>query len=164
MSSVSGSRVRTEASSTTVSSAPMGSPGVETRCPGESFGSKMPRACLLGEANRGRGGAIGGRGLEVIVVIGHVAEAGYDVVGEGADVGVVVLNGEVVLAAGDGDAVFGAGQLVLQRQKVLVAAQLRVIFHHHQQAAERAIELVIGRHGLLRRAGSAQGGAGAGDL
>lgn len=61
-----------------------------------------------------------GFGFEVGVVAGEAAEAGYQTVGKEGDVGVVVLNGFVVAAALDGDAVLRAGQFVLEAEEILV--------------------------------------------
>src|SRR5579859_5036198 len=67
------------------------------------------------------GGLAGaGFGFEVGVVASEAAEAGDQAVGEKRDVGVVVLNGFVVAAALDSDAVFRSSQLVLEAEKVFV--------------------------------------------
>ena len=64
---------------------------------------------------------------------------------------VVFLDFFIVLAALDHDSVFGAGQLVLQSKKVFVGLQIGIIFDHHQEAADSAIELRVGVNLLLRR-------------
>ena len=51
---------------------------------------------------------------EVVIIPLESRPPGKDVVGEKADVGVVILDGLVIPAAFDGDAVFGSGQFVLQ--------------------------------------------------
>jgi hypothetical protein len=62
------------------------------------------------------------RGLEVGVVALEAGPTGENVVGEERDVGVVVLDQFIVAAALDGDAVFGAGQLILQAKEIFVGA------------------------------------------
>src|SRR5437667_2901109 len=57
--------------------------------------------------------------------------------GEAADVGVVAVHGIVVVLAGDGDAVLGPLELVLERPEVLVRLELRVALRDGEQAAER---------------------------
>ena len=72
-----------------------------------------------GELNLGGfAGCFGG--LEVGFVAFEAGPAGEDAVGEQADVGVVGLDGVVVALAFHGDAIFGAGQFVLQSQEVFV--------------------------------------------
>src|SRR4029077_8993973 len=50
--------------------------------------------------------------------------------GDGSDLGVVGLDRFDVVAPGDGDAVFGAFELRLQRKEILVRLQVRIILHH----------------------------------
>src|SRR5213596_1614342 len=57
--------------------------------------------------------------------------------GEAADVRVVAVHGIVVVLAGDGDAVLGPLELVLERPEVLVRLELRVALRDGEQAAER---------------------------
>ena len=61
-----------------------------------------------------------GFGFEVGVVAGEAAEASDEAVREERDVGVVVLHGFVVATAFDGDAIFGAGEFVLEAEEILV--------------------------------------------
>ena len=99
----------------------------------------MQRDCRL-ERNLGSI-ASAGLGLEIGVVALEAEHGRCDVVGEQLDIGVVALHGFVVLAALHRDAIFSAGQFVLQAQEIFVGFQLRIIFHHHQQAAESAVQL-----------------------
>ena len=85
------------------------------------------RGWSWGGCGSGRGAEIyfgdfagAGFGFEVGVVAGEAAEAGYEAVGEERDVGVVVLDGFVVAAALDGDAIFGAGEFVLEAEEIFV--------------------------------------------
>src|SRR5450755_277263 len=87
----------------------------------------------------GLAGAFGG--LEVGFVAMEAGPAGEEAVGEQADVGVVGLDRIVVALAFDGDAIFGAGQFVLQAQEIFVGFELRVVFHYDEQAAQGAVEL-----------------------
>jgi hypothetical protein len=45
----------------------------------------------------------------------------------------------------DGDAVLGALELALEGEEVLVGLQLGIALHRHEEPAERARELVLGR-------------------
>jgi hypothetical protein len=58
--------------------------------------------------------------LEVGVVALVAGPSREEAVGELADKGVIRLDGVVVVLAGDGDAVFGAGEFVLQAEEVFV--------------------------------------------
>jgi hypothetical protein len=63
------------------------------------------------------------------------------------DVRVVLVYGGVVVVARDGDAVLGAGQLVLQHPEVLIRFQVRIRLDDGEQSAECAGELGVGgRH------------------
>ncbi len=84
-------------------------------------------------------------GLEVGVVLLEAGDARPDAVGELQDEGVVVLDGVVVALAGHSDAVLRARQLILQAHELLAGAQLRVVFREQQQAANRPVELPVGR-------------------
>src|SRR5580698_7905405 len=88
--------------------------------------------------------AAGGGGLEVGVVAFVAGPAGEEAVGELEDVGVIGLDGVVVIFAGDGDAVFGAGEFVLQAEEIFVGFELRVVFNDGEEAAECAVELSVG--------------------
>src|SRR5580698_3818519 len=66
-----------------------------------------------------------GAGLEVGVVAFIAGPGGEEAVGELADVGVIGLDGVVVIFASDGDAIFGAGEFVLQAEEILVGFELR---------------------------------------
>ena len=88
--------------------------------------------------------AAGGGGLEVGVVAFVAGPRGEEAVGELKDVGVIGLDGVVVIFAGDGDAVFGAGEFVLEAEEVFVGFELRIIFDDGEEAAESAVELAVG--------------------
>src|SRR5450432_3712644 len=64
-------------------------------------------------------------GLEIGLVALEASHAGDQAVGEQRNVGVVVLHHLVVVAALDGDAIFRAGQLILQAHEIFVGFQLR---------------------------------------
>src|SRR5277367_6280520 len=81
-------------------------------------------------------------GFEVGVVAGEAAKAGDEAVGEEGDVGVVVLDGFVVAAALDGDAVFGAGEFVLETHEIFVGFELGIIFGEDKDFGERGFELI----------------------
>ena len=85
-----------------------------------------------------------GAGLEVGVVAFVAGPAGEEAVGEEADVGVIGLDGIVVMFAIDGDAIFGAGEFVLEAEEVSVGFELRIIFDDCEQAADGAVELSVG--------------------
>ncbi len=76
---------------------------------------------------------------------------------EGADLGVVGLDGLDKVAAGHGDAVFGAFKLGLQGQEVLVGLQVRVALGHHHQTAEGAAQAILGLLELLEFLGIVEG-------
>src|SRR5947199_10144842 len=69
----------------------------------------------------------GGAGLEVSVVDMEAKHVRPDAVRELAHEGVVVAQALVIVPAGYADPVFGARQLILQAQELLVGAQLRVV-------------------------------------
>ena len=77
---------------------------------------------------------------------------------------VVFLDALVVPHPFDGDAVFGAGQLVHQPIELLVRAELRVVLDDRQQSAERRGLLVGGLDRFLRRFGREQPRSGIGDV
>jgi hypothetical protein len=108
--------------------------------------------------------AAGGAGLEVGVVAFVAGPSGEEAVGELADVGVVGLDGVVVVLAGDSDAVFGSGELILQAEKIFVGFELRIIFDDSEQATESAIELTVGGDFVGRSLSVEQCGAGFGDF
>src|SRR5208337_426411 len=83
-----------------------------------------------------------------------------DVIREKTDVGVVILDGLVIAAALDGDAVFGSGQLVLKGQEVLIGFEIGIVLDDGQQPAQGAIQLAIRSDPVCRRSGAQQGGAG----
>src|SRR5712692_1296797 len=111
------------------------------------------------------GGLTGGRrGCEISLVTLEAGPTGEQAVGEQADKGVVVRQSFVVAPPLGGNAVFCACQLILQAQKILVGLELRVVFDDHQQATQRAVELIIGGDALGRRAGAEQGRTRIGDV
>jgi len=61
-----------------------------------------------------------GGGLEVGVVAFVAGPAGEEAVGELEDVGVIGPDAVVVIFAGDGDAVFGACEFVLEAEEIFV--------------------------------------------
>ncbi len=67
-----------------------------------------------------------------------------DVLGEELQLGVVVLNGLVVDAARLQDPVFGAFQLELQALEVLIGLEIGVVLHDNEQAAEGAVDAIVG--------------------
>src|SRR5262249_2167088 len=73
--------------------------------------------------------------LEVGLVAGKAAHAGDQAVGEERDESVVLLNHIVVAAPLDSDAVFGAGELVLQAEKIFIGFELGIVFRDDQQTA-----------------------------
>jgi hypothetical protein len=85
-----------------------------------------------------------GGGLEVGVVAFIAGPGGEEAVGELADVGVIGLDGVVVVFAGDGDAIFGAGEFVLQAEEILVGLELGIVFDDGEEAADGAVELAVG--------------------
>ena len=80
------------------------------------------------------------------------------------DISVVVLQCLVVALSFDGDAVFGAGELILQAQEVFVGFKLRIILHNREQPSKCTVELLVGCNLLLRRAGRKQCRAGLGNI
>src|SRR5207245_10881729 len=81
-------------------------------------------------------------GFEVRIVGLETCPAGKYARGELLDVGVVVLQGVVVALPCHGDAIFSAGQLVLQAQKVFVRLQLRIVLPDHDKATKGAVQLI----------------------
>src|ERR1035438_767999 len=81
---------------------------------------------------------------EVVVVPLESCPTGIDAVGELADVSVVILNGLVIPAAFDGDAILASGQFVLKGCEVLIGLEIGVVLNHEQQSADGAIQLPIG--------------------
>src|SRR5205085_2139061 len=71
--------------------------------------------------------------------------------GKRAKPGVVVADRLVVALALDGDAVFRALELALQREEVLIGFEIRIALDGDQQATERAGELTLRRRELLHR-------------
>src|ERR1700683_5381291 len=53
---------------------------------------------------------------------------------------VVVLHGENVIAARDRDAIFGAFELRLQREKILIRLEVWIGLGYREQAAQRAAD------------------------
>ena len=102
--------------------------------------------------------------MEVGVVAFVAGPGGEEAVGELEDVGVIGLDGVVVILAGDGDAVFGAGEFVLQAEEIFVGFELGVVFDDGEEAAERAVELAVGGDFVGGSLGVEQGGAGFGDF
>ena len=78
---------------------------------------------------------------------------GPDHAGEGAQRRVVVAHGLIVVAARHGNAVFGAFQLRLQGQEVLVGLKLGVGFDRHQQPRQGAGKLALSLLILLEGGG-----------
>ncbi|MDQ1132796.1 hypothetical protein QE386_001391 [Pseudoxanthomonas winnipegensis] len=133
----------------------------------------------LGRRARRRLAEVHGRGLRDLRLVGDrevglllgAGHLGRQRLRELADIGVVVLHGLDVAAAGHGDAVLGAFQLRLQVAEVLVGLQGRIVLADHQQAAQRAAQLALRLGELLQRVGVigvdldlADPGAGVGDL
>src|ERR1700749_736889 len=77
-----------------------------------------------------------GTGREVSRILMEAGHARPDAVGELKHEGVVVLQRVVVTLARHGDAVFAAGELVLQAHELVARAQLRVVFREREQAAQ----------------------------
>src|SRR5919109_4094949 len=71
--------------------------------------------------------------------------------GKRAKPGVVVADRLVVTLALDGDAVFRALELALQREEVLVRLELRIPLDDDEQSTERAGQLPLRRRELLHR-------------
>lgn len=80
-------------------------------------------------------------------------DAGDDVVGEFADIGVVVSGHVVELFALDGYSVLSAFQLALEVEEVLIGLEVRVCFFDSHESAEGAAEVALRFlelcHGLL---------------
>src|SRR5712692_8545557 len=62
---------------------------------------------------------------------------------EEAEPGVVVLHGLVEAHPLDGDAVLRSLELALQREEVLVALELWIALHGHEQPRQRSAELIL---------------------
>ncbi len=73
---------------------------------------------------------------------------------------VVLLHRLVIAAARLQNAVLGSGQFELQLAEIFVRFQVRIILHHDQEPAQRAVELVVGGDLLLGGSGPAQRGTG----
>ena len=73
--------------------------------------------------------------------------------GDGPDLGVVVLNRGDVVAPGDGDAVLGALELRLQREKIRVRLQVGIGLADREQPPQRAGELALRLLEFLERLG-----------
>lgn len=67
-----------------------------------------------------------------------------DITGEHLDCGVVLTHVRIIEPARSSDPVFRFHYFFLRLQEVLVALQLRVLFLHHDHAANRARELTFG--------------------
>ena len=104
--------------------------------------------------------------LEILARLAQAEHLRGEVVGEAADVGVVLAHGAVVVLARHGDAVLGALELVLQLLEVLARAELRVVLRDRDQTAETLGELGIGSGHLGHVAaldGAAEPGSRVGD-
>jgi hypothetical protein len=108
--------------------------------------------------------AAGGTRLEVGVVAFVAGPRGEYAVGKLADVGVIALDGVVVVFAGDGDAIFGTGKFVLQAQEIFVGFELGVVFDDGKEATDGAIELSVGGDFVGRSLRVEQSGPGFCDL
>ena len=97
--------------------------------------------------------------MEVGVVAFVAAPGGEDAVGKLADVGVIGLDGVVVIFAGDGDAVFRAGEFILEAEEIFVGFELGVVFDYREESADGAVELAVGGDFVGRSLGVEQGGA-----
>lgn len=71
--------------------------------------------------------------------------------GNGSKLGVVLLDGEDVVAARHGNAIFGAFKLGLQRQEVLIGFEVGILFRYDQQARQRPSQRGLIRLELLER-------------
>ena len=69
--------------------------------------------------------------------LGAVEDLGADGVREGADPGVIALHRLVIVAARSDDAVFGAFELVLKREEILVGLEVRIGFLKPLQRDDR---------------------------
>jgi hypothetical protein len=86
----------------------------------------------------------------------HKATHHHEVGREGADGVVVGQHRVVVVLARVADAGLGVGQLLLQRQEILVGLQVGIVLRHGEQALQRTAEGVLG-DGLLGRATGVDG-------
>src|SRR5258706_7382186 len=92
---------------------------------------------------------------------GEAECAGEDAVREGFALGVVLHHRIVIGLAGEGDLVLGAGELLLQREHVLVGLQVGILLEDRDQPAERAAQRAFrlrqalhgGRISRIRRRG-----------
>src|SRR5258708_5969222 len=91
----------------------------------------------------------------VSLIVGLVMEAEHaceDVIREGLDLEVVVIDGLVEFAAGVFDAIFRPGNVGLEVLELLGGTKIGVGFGHRHQAAERALQL--GLRALILTEGS----------
>ena len=86
--------------------------------------------------------------------------AGIEEGGEGADGGVVLLDGVVESAALDGDAVFGAFELGLQLGEILGGVELGIIFGDGKDPHDGSAEFFLGLLELREFGGVGRGGVG----
>lgn len=102
--------------------------------------------------------------MEVGVVAFVAGPGGEEAVRKLEDVGVIDLDRVVVTFPGDGDAIFGAGEFVLQAEEIFVGFELRIVFDDGQEAADGAVELAVGGDFVGRSLCVEQGGTGFGDF
>src|SRR6266852_4058970 len=88
--------------------------------------------------------------LEIRIIPRKSRKSRHQTIREQRNVRVVTLNRFVVPPPLHRNPVFRSRQLILQPQKILIRFQLRIILHHHQQAAQRRIQLPV-RRDLVRR-------------
>src|ERR1043165_3491691 len=119
----------------------------------------------VGEGDLGRLALFGRLGGHEQLGRAEVEHAGEDAVGERLARGVVVHHRVVERLAREGDLVLGAGELLLQREHVLVGFQVRVRLGEGEHLAEHAGQRALGLAQLLHRrwiagrGGRSEGGA-----
>src|SRR5664280_2482365 len=110
---------------------------------------------------------LGGLGLGCEkLALGEAHGPGYQHVREGLERVVELEDRRVEVLARERDLVLCRGQLLLQREDVLVGLELRVVLDNCEQGAQAAGEsiLSLGLRGSALRTGGNSGGSGLGDL
>lgn len=91
---------------------------------------------------------------------GKARHPGDEVAGKTLDGGVVASGGFVEVIAGGSDAVFGAFQLGLEIDEILVGLEIGIVFRDDKEARERITEGTLSRLIFLKLGGIGRGLAG----
>src|ERR687889_695743 len=115
---------------------------------------KVPRSLcsMISVVGDGHGLPLGALGLEVLT-LGEAHGAGEDHGREALYLGVVGLDGVVVVLPGEGDLVLRRGELLLKVDEDRVRPEIGIIFGHGEQVPDSPGEPGLGLGLLTRRLG-----------